>query len=263
MHMRIPILVLAVAAAACAPKRIHQEPILDNNARVPEVRTTAADDASYWQRTQQLARDSIAAEAMAGCEGEVCDALTRGEVVLGMNETQLLAATRTTPGAWTVRRSGDASVFVPRSLQYTPADAVGEVVMVRLADGRVQSYSYREPQGIRLINDPEDATVQGRAAAMADALIREGDDYAARGEFDLALNRYDRSQILKPNDALVTYRIATTLDKMLRPIEAQIQYRLFLHQLELERIDAQGDAYAKMAEAIAHARQRITVLERR
>ena len=103
----------------------------------------------------------------------------------------------------------------------------------------------------------------GRAAAMADMLLREGDDYVARGEFDLALNRYDRAQVLRPDDPVISYRVATTLDKQLRPIEALIQYQRFLHQLELEKIEARGDAYAKLAEAIAHAKERIVVLERR
>mgnify|MGYP006178576265 CR=1 FL=1 len=72
-----------------------------------------------------------------------------------------------------------------------------------------------------------------------------------------------RAHVLKPEDPMITYRVATSLDKMLRPREAEIQYRLFLHQLELERIDALGDAYAKIAEAMAYARERIVVLERR
>jgi hypothetical protein len=264
MNTRLPILALAATAAACAPKRIHQEPILDNNARVEEVQTTGAGaDAAYHQYNQQMARDSIAAEAMAACAGEICDAVTRGEVVLGMNEVQVLAATRSTPDAWSIRRSGSATVFMPRSLEYAPADAVGEVVMVRLADGHVQSYSYREAQGIRLVNDPADATLEGRAEAMADQLMREGDDLVARGDLDRALNRYDRAQILNPANPLITYRIATTVDKALRPMEAQIQYQLFLHQLELEKIDAYGNAYAQLADAIAHARERLIVLERR
>ncbi|MFP4622874.1 MAG: hypothetical protein ACOCVZ_08485 [Gemmatimonadota bacterium] len=258
------ILALAALAAGCAPKRIHQEPILENDDRVPEVQTQgAAVQAANQQATQQMSRDSIAAEAMATCAGELCAALTRGEVALEMTETQVLAATRSTWDAWTVRRSGESSVLVPRSLRYAPTDAVGEIAMVQLANGRVQSYSYREPQGVRVVSSPADASTQGRAASMADMLLREGDDYAARGEFDLALNRYDRAHILKPDDPMITYRVATTLDKQLRPIEATIQYQRFLHQLELEKIDAYGDAYAKLAEAIAHAKERIVVLERR
>lgn len=261
---RIAILALAATAAACAPKRIHQEPILDNNDRVAEVQVQgAAAEAAHHQATHQMSRDSIAAVAMASCYGDICGAVTRGELALGMNETQVLAATRSTYDAWTVRRAGDASILVPRSLQNAPSDASGEVVMVQVSDGQVQSYSYREPQGIRVVNTPADATTAGRALAMADMLLREGDDYVARGEFDMALNRYDRAHVLNPSDPAIRYRVATTLDKQLRPIEALIQYRLFLHQLELEKIEAVGDAYAKLAEAIAHAKERIVVLERR
>jgi tetratricopeptide (TPR) repeat protein len=93
-------------------------------------------------------------------------------------------------------------------------------------------------------------------------LLREGDDLVARGEFNMALNRYDRAHVLRPGDPEVEYRIATVLDKQLRPIEALIRYRLFLHQLELERIQATGEAYGHLASAIAHARERVIVLER-
>jgi hypothetical protein len=79
---------------------------------------------------------------------------------------------------------------------------------------------------------------------------------------DLALARYDQADILRPGHPETTLRIATTLDKQLRPVEALIRYRLFLHQLELEKIEAQGDAAAKLAEAIALAQQRIIVLEK-
>ncbi len=261
---RIAILALVAVAAACAPKRIHQGPILENDDRVPEVQVTGvAADAASRQAHQQMSRDSIAAEAMATCAGDICAAVTRGELALGMNETQVLAATRSTYDAWTVRRSGGATIFVPRSLQYAPTDAVGQVVMVQVDNGRVQSYSYGEAQGVRVVSTPADATTQGRALAMADMLLREGDDYVARGEFDMALNRYDRAQVLNPSDPAIAYRVATTLDKQLRPIEAQIQYKRFLHQLELEKIEAYGDAYAKLADAIAHARERLIVLERR
>ena len=269
MTKKLPTLALGALAASvllagCAPKRVHQEPILENDERVPEVQVqgTAA-QAAGQQAVQQMSRDSIAATALATCAGDICEAVTRGELALGMNETQVLASTRTTYDAWTVRRSGGAAVLVPRSLEYAPADATGKVAMVQLDGGVVRSYSYSEPQGVRVVSSPEDATTTGRAVAMADMLVREGDDYAARGEFDMALNRYDRAHILKPNDPMITYRVATSLDKQLRPIEAKIQYQLFLHELELQKIEAYGDAYAKLAEAIAHAKERIVVLDRR
>ena len=264
---QLPMLALAglvVVASACAPKRVNQEPILENDDRVPEVNVQgAAVAASNQQVEQRMSRDSIAAAAMSSCAGEICAAVTRGEVALGMNETQVLAATRTTYEAWTVRRAEGSAVLVPRTLQLAPRDASGEIAMVQVDGGRVSSYSYREPQGVRVVRTPADAGTAGRAAALADMLIREGDDYVARGEFTMALNRYDRAHVLKPEDPMITYRVATSLDKMLRPREAEIQYRLFLHQLELERIDALGDAYAKIAEAMAYARERIVVLERR
>ena len=261
---KLSVLALAAVAAACAPKRVNQEPILENDDRVPEASVQGATvAAANQQATQQMARDSIAAAALASCAGDICTAVTRGEVALGMNETQVLAATRTTYDAWTVRRADGSAVLVPRNAMYAPTDAAGEVAMVQIADGRVSSYSYRDAQGVRVVSRPQDATTDGRAVAMADMLVREGDDYVARGEFVMALDRYDRAHVLKPGDPSITYRVATTLDKQLRPREAEIQYRLFLHQLELEKIDAYGDAYAKLAEAIAHAKERIIVLERR
>ena len=52
------------------------------------------------------------------------------------------------------------------------------------------------------------------------------------------------------------------LDLQMRPVEAQIRYQRFLQSLEIERIRAQGDANAQMADAIARAQQRLIVLER-
>jgi hypothetical protein len=61
---------------------------------------------------------------------------------------------------------------------------------------------------------------------------------------------------------MLQYRIATLLDLQLRPIEALMRYQRFLLSLEVQRIQAQGDAYAKLAEAIARARERVIVLEK-
>ncbi len=253
-----------VALAACAPKRVHEEPILVNGDRVQSPDAVVAvvqNQAAVDQASRMDRRDQIAADALASCTPDICRAVTRGELALGMNEVQVMAATRTTPEAWSIRHSGAATVMVPRSLAHAPRDGVGEIALVQLHDDQVASYSYREAQGIRLVADPEDATNEGRAAALADMLVREGDDLAARGDLDGALDRYDRASILHA-DPMIDYRIATTLDKQLRPIEALIRYRLFLHKLELERIEAVGDAYAKLADAIAHARERVIVLER-
>jgi tetratricopeptide (TPR) repeat protein len=263
--MKLSVLALvAITAASCQTRQIHQRPIIDNNARVPEAQVDGvAMDAAQRQAVLQEERDAIAAEALATCHADICTAIARGELALGMNETQVMAATRTTRDAWTVRRADGAAVMVPRSAQHAPRDAAGQVALVQVGEGRVRSYSYNEAQGIRVVSAPADATTAGRARALADLMIREGDDYAARGQFELALNRYDRAHVLDPADPEVTFRVATTLDKMLRPIEAEIQYRLFLHQLELDRIRATGEIYARMAEAMIYARERLVVLDRR
>lgn len=103
----------------------------------------------------------------------------------------------------------------------------------------------------------------GDAACMAEELLREGDEYTAAGRLDLALERYDQADILRPGHAQTNLRLAQVLDKQLRPIEALLRYRTFVHQMELERIRAEGEVAASIAEAIARAHERIVVLERR
>jgi tetratricopeptide (TPR) repeat protein len=264
--MRRALLLLATAAVvSCVPKKVHEEPILENDQRVEDSSGTVEATRARTERERAEAaaeRDALNAEALATCAPEICDAVVRGEVAIGMTETQVLAATGTTPATWSIRAAGDATVMMPTSSTMPPADVVGDLVVVQLASNGVSRYAYREPQGVRIVNSPEDATTEGRAAAMAEALVREGDDMAARGDFESALNRYDRASILTPGDPLIDFKIAEALDKALRPIEALIQYQLFLHRMELERIEARGDAAAKLAEAIALAQQRIIILER-
>jgi Flp pilus assembly protein TadD len=132
---------------------------------------------------------------------------------------------------------------------------------VQLAGGAVSSLTYREPQGLRTVTRSADVTEANRA--RADALGREGDALAAAGDFTSALDRYDRASVVSRADAELQYKMATSLDKLLRPIEASLRYRLFLHQLELEKIDAVGSANARLAEAIARAQERIVILDRR
>ncbi|HSJ24459.1 MAG TPA: hypothetical protein VK929_07330 [Longimicrobiales bacterium] len=264
--MRSRYLILPILAlAACSPTRVHERPIMQNGDRVPapDVAIEAArQEASRTEREGAAQRDAIAASALATCAPEICAAITRGELALGMTEAQVLAATRTTEGAWSSRDAGGATVMVPTSRGVAPRDAVGQLAMVQLSNGRVAAYSYNEAQGVRIVSSPADATTEGRAAALADMLVREGDDYMARGEFEMALNRYDRAHVLRPMDAMTEYRIATLLDKQLRPIEALIRYQLFLHRLEIEKIQATGEAYGHLASAIAHARERVIILER-
>ena len=258
------IAVTALLTTACV-KRVHEEPILENGDRVasPDAVAAVATGAAAQARAVADRRDELAADALTDCTGDVCAAIARGELALGMTARQVLAATRTTEDAWSIRNSGPATVLTPATFTQPPRDMEGDVAMVQMRDGRVSAYSYREHQGVRVVANAEDATTAGRARAMAETLLREGDDYAARGDLRNALDRYDRADVLRPGDALTTYRIATTLDKQLRPIEAQIRYQLFLHQLELQKIEAVGNANAKLAEAIAHAQERIVVLDRR
>jgi hypothetical protein len=140
---------------------------------------------------------------------------------------------------------------------------VARIALVSLQGGRVASYTYQEPQGYRTVTSPADATLAGRSAAQAEALLRQGDDLVASGRLDLALERYDQADILRPDDPQTTLRIARTLDKSLRPLEASMRYQMFIHQMELEKIRAHGEVAANVAEAIALAHERIIVLERR
>jgi hypothetical protein len=213
---------------------------------------------------ERLAERAAAAAAMATCTGRCATRVARGEMALGMNEAQVLAATRTTPAPGTSRRCNRGGVMTdPRAGPSRPARRGGRGRSIVLQDGRVRSYTYREPQGLRTVTAAPTPPRRPRAAAQADALLRQGDDYTLAGDLVRALDRYDRADILRPGHPETTLRIATTLDKQLRPIEAVLRYRLFIHQLELERIQAQGEAAARIAEAITRAQERIIVLERR
>jgi hypothetical protein len=258
----IPLLLLsACGGPRLAPVTTNGE-ILPNRADPAIERARASGGAEQARLGEQ--RSSAGAAALAICSPAICDAVARGEVAIGMDETHVLAATRTTVDAWEIRPSGGVTLMTARLGSPTePSDAVGKLAFVALQNGIVSSYTYREPNGFRMVASPADATLAGRAAAQADALLRQGDEFAAAGRLDLALDRYDRSDVIRPGDPETTLRIATTLDKQLRPIEAVLRYQLFLHQLELEKIGARGEAAARLAEAIALAQQRIIVLDRR
>lgn len=259
--------IAACAAAACTQQHVNPEPVtvLRNGDRVANADAEVADArdrvAAEQARTTR-ARDSIMAAAMIGCAPDVCAAVTRGEVALGMNETQLMAATRTTPAAWSIRRAADAAIYTSARMEQTPRDMVAPVALVQIQRGEVAAIAYAEPNGVRTVAKASDATAEAQARATGEALVREGDMLVASGDLDAALAHYDRASILLPIDPSVEYKIATVLDKQLRPIEAIVRYQRFLHQMELERIQALGDAYAKQAEAIAHAKERIIVLEK-
>lgn len=255
-----------VLLAACnGPRRIRERPIWSNGDRTPSqdriIAGAAADGYSDNTMLTQ-ARDSVYAKAAATCRGTICASVVKGEISLGMTPAQAMAATRTAPAAWTIRESGAATVMVPRVLGNSPRDQSGEVVMVQFDDDRVNAVSYRETQGIRVVSSAADTSTEGRATAMADALVREGDQFNAAGDRARALDRYDRALALRRADPMLEYKVATMLDLQLRPVEAQIRYQRFLQSLEIERIRAQGDANAQMADAIARAQQRLIVLER-
>jgi hypothetical protein len=267
MSMKKSILLAAALVAAsggCAP---WYEPVVHNGEKLPSrseetiARARAEGEAERARLVEE--RERAEAAALAACAPGICEAISRGELALGMSEAQVLAATRTTPDAWETRGSGGTRVMSGRAGERGPSDAVAEVAYVTLQDGRVRGYTYREHQGYRAVTSPADATLRGRAAAQADAFLREGDDFAVRGELGAALDRYDRADVLRPGHLETTLRIARTLDKALRPLEALMRYQQFLHQMELERIRAEGEAYAHLASAIAHARERVIVLEKR
>lgn len=262
-----PTIFITALVASCAnPKRIEEGPItvMKNGDRV-EAPTRAMDAATTQSLEARLAgrerRDSLTAVAFANCAPSVCAALGRGELSLGMTEAQVLAATRSTDIAWTVRRSGGVSVLTPRDAEASPSDAVAPVALVQLAGGTVASITYREPQGLRTVSSAADASDANRVRAAA--LAKEGDALAAAGDFTAALDRYDRASVVNRADAELQYKMAASLDKLLRPVEADLRYTLFLHQLEIQKIEAVGNANAKLADAIARARERIVVLEKR
>jgi hypothetical protein len=259
--------ITALVAAGCANnKRIDEGPItiMRNGDRVDATPARAIDAATTQSLESGIAgrdrRDSIAAVAFSNCAPATCAALGRGEVSLGMTEAQVLAATRTTELAWTVRRSGGVAVLAPRDADAAPRDAVAPLALVQLAGGTVASLTYREPQGLRTIASAAD--VSGANVARAAALTKEGDAMAAAGDFTAALERYDRASVVSQADPELQYKMATALDKLLRPREAELRYRLFLHRLELETIAAHGEANAKLAGAMLAARERIVVLEK-
>jgi tetratricopeptide (TPR) repeat protein len=256
---------LALALSACARKQIDEQPVMRNGDRVASndnIIANARREARNDAFRIAAERDSLNAIALSSCAPTICDALARGEVAIGMSTTQVLAATRTTPDAWSIRQAAGVTTMTPVSMDVAPKDVVGQLAVVQVGGEGVATYSYRERQGLRVVSSPQEASASARATMIAAGLVREGDDLAANGDFPAALDRYDRASLLVPNDPEVDYKVATALDKLLRPQEASIRYRLFLQKLEIEKIDAVGRANARLAEAIALAQQRIIILER-
>lgn len=252
-------------ASACAPypQRVDQPVVIPNNASVPQVDAAAAAGGNQAEYARiRFSADSVYAIAVRGCAPGVCDAIGRGEIVLGMTPDQVMAAARTGPQAWVLRRFDGFGTMVPASPNASPYDRVGQVMVVQLDRGASAVVSRRGPQGIMVVSNPQDQTTQARARAQAEALVREGDDLVAANDMAGALNRYDRAGVLDPDQPEIEYKAARLLDLQLRPQEALMRYQRFLLSMELERIRAQGEASARMAEAIALAQQRIVILQR-
>ena len=266
--MRNPIvlsLLSVVVAAACSPypQRIRQPVTIPNNATVPAAEGADAAAAINMDRMRlRQSADSVAAVAISNCSPVHCEAIARNEIAIGMSEAQVMAAARSAPQAWMVRRVGDFAMMVPATPSASPYDKMGQVMTIQMERGGVSVISRRGPQGVMVVSRPQDATHQAQARAAAEALVREGDDLVAANDLDGALNRYDRASILDPDAPEIEYKAARLLDLQLRPQEALMRYQRFLLSMDIERIRAQGDASAKMAEAIALAQQRIVVLEK-
>ncbi len=261
------VLVAVSLLAACNGPRVVQEtPILVTGDRVPMADDAIADaqDREFAARAERQARhDSVTTAAVTSCVPAICDAIGRGEVALGMTSAQVMAASRSEPDAWSVRRTGASLVMTPASLDAMPTDVQGQLAIVQFDGDRVSSVARRDRTGLRVESRASDTTRSARTAALADAMIREGDDFVAAGDRVRALERYDRALVLSPDDAMLNFKVAQLLDQQLRPVEALMRYERFLLSLELQRIDAVGTQHAKLAEAIALAQQRMIVLDRR
>ncbi len=265
--LALAILVVAATLAGCNGPRVVQEaPVLMTGDRVPMADDVIVDAQAREvaaRAVRQSEHDAVTARAIAGCTPTICDAIGRGEVALGMTSAQVMAATRSAPDAWSVRRTANSVVMTPASLDALPTDAQGQLAIVQFDGDVVSSVARRDRTGLRVESRAADTTRTARVAAMTNAIVREGDDYVAAGDRVRALERYDRALVLSPEDAMLNYKVAQLLDQQLRPVEALMRYQKFLLSLELQRIDAVGTQNAKLAEAIALAQQRIVVLDRR
>jgi tetratricopeptide (TPR) repeat protein len=256
-----------VALSACnGPRVVQESPVLVTGDRVPlsdDIIAAEREREAFGRAERQALHDSVTTAAVASCQPAICDAIGRGEVALGMTPAQVMAASRSEPGAWSIRRAAGGVVMTPASLESMPADALGPLAIVQFDGERVSSVARRDRTGLRVERLPSDTTREARSAALTAAIVREGDDFVAAGDRVRALERYDRALVLSPEDAMLNYKVAQLLDQQLRPVEALMRYQKFLLSLELQRIEATGAANAQLAEAIALAQQRIVVLDRR
>ncbi len=256
---------LLLLASACAPypQRVRQPVTLPNNATVEAAEgANAAAAVGAEHEMLRAAADSVYTLAVSNCAPAHCEGIARGEIMIGMDRNAIMAAARSAPQAWVLRTAGDYGTMVPRTPSVSPYDRSGEVMMIQMERGGASVISRRGPQGIMVVSRPQDGSAQAMARQQAEALVREGDDLVAANDLAGALNRYDRASVLDPQQPEIEYKAARLLDLQLRPQEALMRYQRFLLSMDIERIKAQGDAAAKMAEAIALAQQRIVILER-
>ena len=67
--------------AACVPKKVEEQPIMENNQRAGDASATvaaASDQAERNRASASAERGAIQAEALADCAPAVCDAVVRG-----------------------------------------------------------------------------------------------------------------------------------------------------------------------------------------
>ena len=270
MNRKIATLLILAASAGCAGKRIAGLNEMQPETGRPGGSATSQQDATAAAARQadavraEIAQQANAAnaEATATCTPAICAAIGRHEMALGMSQAQVFAATQTIAGAWDIRGTQtNGTMMKSATNNMMIKDAIGEVMMVTIRDGKTVAYTYREPAGLRSVTSPEDATAEGRRKALAMNLLNQGDELMSTGRVDDALSRYDQADVINPNDPATTLRIARVMEKQRRPLEELMRYQKFLHEMEIERINAKGKANAELAGAITMAQHRIVTLQ--
>lgn len=267
MKRALALTIGAVALGACRSST-PQPRISDVTITQPNLARTGSSqdtDAARAGRRADSIRTAMAQQsgtaastAMSTCTPAICAAIGRNELAIGMNRDAVFTVTASSPDGWTVRGTESAGTMVPvrRDLK----DKVAEVAMVTFRDGRLVSYTYREPSGLRTVASPDDATPDARRRSIAQSLLEQGDAAVAAGNADMGLARYDQADVVEPNNPGTTLRIAKLLDQQMRPLEALMRYQKFLHEMEIDRINARGRANAELAGAVVAAQARVVHL---
>jgi hypothetical protein len=255
--------VLAAGCSSTPQPRIQDvavtQPNLGRTANTQDADAAAAGRRADSIRTAMAEQaGNASATAMATCTPDICAAIGRGEMAIGMNRAAVFTVTNTAAAGWSMRGNEAAGTMVP--LQRGPKDKVSEVAMVTFRDGRVVSYTYREPSGLRTVQSAGDATADARRRTLAAQMLEQGDAAVAAGDANVALAKYDQADVLDPNNPGTTLRIAKLLDQQMRPLEALMRYQKFLHEMEIDRINARGRANAELTGAIVAAQARVVHL---